>query len=69
MQDTSGDRGAAAKGISFSFKGPGAGATKRLARMSAAPAPDRASILQERLELWCEDRVAVIDRVLPIADQ
>src|ERR1700719_5314311 len=33
------------------------------------PVPDRAGILQERLELWCEDRVAVIDRVLRITDQ
>src|SRR5271167_2161840 len=31
------------------------------------PASDRAGILQERLELRCEDRVAVIDRVLRIA--
>jgi hypothetical protein len=31
------------------------------------PAPDRAGILQERLR--CEDRVAVIDRVLRITDQ
>jgi hypothetical protein len=30
------------------------------------PMPDRAGILQERLELRCEDRVAVIDRVLRI---
>jgi hypothetical protein len=29
-----------------------------------APASDRAGILQERLELRSEDRVAVIDRVL-----
>src|SRR3984893_12141543 len=34
-----------------------------------APVPDRAGILQERLELRCEDRVAVIDRVLRITDQ
>jgi hypothetical protein len=33
------------------------------------PAPDRAGILQERLELRCEDHVAVIDRVLRITDQ
>src|SRR5271157_6036944 len=33
------------------------------------PVPDRAGILQERLELRCEDRVAVIDRVLRITDQ
>ena len=33
------------------------------------PVPDRAGILQERLELRCEDGVAVIDRVLRITDQ
>src|SRR6202163_1433299 len=33
------------------------------------PVPDGAGILQERLELRCEDRVAVIDRVLRITDQ
>ena len=31
--------------------------------------PDRAGILQEHLELGCEDRVAVIDRILRITDQ
>ena len=31
--------------------------------------PDRAGILQERLELRCEDGVAVIDLVLRITDQ
>jgi hypothetical protein len=29
---------------------------------------EQAGIPQERLELWCEDRVAVIDRVLRITD-
>jgi len=33
------------------------------------PVAYRAGILQERLELRCEDRVAVIDRVLRITDQ
>ena len=33
------------------------------------PSPDCAGILQERLELRCEDRVAVVDRVLRITDQ
>jgi hypothetical protein len=33
------------------------------------PVPDRAGILQERRELGCEDRVAVIDPILRIADQ
>ncbi len=32
-------------------------------------APDRACVLEERLELRCEDRVAVIDCVLRITDQ
>ena len=36
---------------------------------TGAPPPDRTGILQERLELRCEDRVAVIDRVLRITDQ
>jgi hypothetical protein len=30
--------------------------------------PDRAGILQERLELRCEDRVTMVDRILRITD-
>src|SRR5450755_1820901 len=40
-----------------------------LSARSGRRCPTRAGILQERLELRCEDRVAVIDRVLRITDQ